>query len=192
LLSDASQVTAAIDRLVAFADAGADCLYAPGVQKREDIAAMVAAVAPKPVNVLMTGPGLVLAELADLGVRRVSIGGALARVAWGAMLKVAEEIKRGSFDGLSGAARARSSTASSGNSTLASRNAQPEIKSRVSNLTLVVPRGYPIFRAGITPILERKLPCRFGNNCPGWQPRSALRWFWPAAASTPFPPRIRR
>lgn len=104
LLSDASQVNAAIDRLVAFADAGADCLYAPGVQKREDIAAMVAAVAPKPLNVLMAGPGLVLAELAELGVRRVSIGGALARVAWGAMLKAAEEIKRGSFDGLSAAA----------------------------------------------------------------------------------------
>ncbi len=104
LLSDASQLNAAIDRLVAFADAGADCLYAPGVQKGEDIAAMVKAVAPKPVNVLMFGPGLALAELADLGVRRVSIGGALARVAWGAMLKVAEEIKRGSFDGLSAAA----------------------------------------------------------------------------------------
>lgn len=104
LLSDASQVSAAIDRLAAFADAGADCLYAPGVQKREDIAAMVKAVAPKPVNVLMFGPGLGLAELADLGVRRVSIGGALARVAWGAMLKVADEIKRGSFDGLAGAA----------------------------------------------------------------------------------------
>jgi 2-methylisocitrate lyase-like PEP mutase family enzyme len=104
LLRDASQVRAAIDRLVAFADAGADCLYAPGVQKREDIAAMVKALAPKPVNVLMFGPGLTLAELADLGVRRVSIGGALARVAWGAMLKVAEEIKQGSFDGLANAA----------------------------------------------------------------------------------------
>lgn len=104
LLSDPSQVGAAIDRLVAFAQAGADCLYAPGVRSREDIAAMVKAVAPKPVNVLMTGPGLSLAELADLGVRRVSIGGALARVAWGAMLKVAEEIKRGSFDGLGSAA----------------------------------------------------------------------------------------
>ena len=104
LLSDSGQVGAAIDRLVAFADAGADCLYAPGVWKREDIAAMIKAVAPKPVNVLMTGPGLTLGELADLGVRRVSIGGALARVAWGAMLKVAEEIKRGSFDGLGNAA----------------------------------------------------------------------------------------
>ena len=104
LLADASQVRAAIDRLVAFADAGADCLYAPGVQRREDIAAMVAAVSPKPLNVLMSAPGHSLAELADLGVRRVSVGGALARVAWGAMLKVAEQIKRGSFDGLSAAA----------------------------------------------------------------------------------------
>jgi 2-methylisocitrate lyase-like PEP mutase family enzyme len=104
LLGDPSQIGAAIDRLVAFADSGADCLYAPGVQRREDIAAMVKAVAPKPLNVLMSGPGLSLGELADLGVRRVSIGGALARVAWGAMLKVAEEIKRGSFDGLGSAA----------------------------------------------------------------------------------------
>jgi 2-methylisocitrate lyase-like PEP mutase family enzyme len=104
LLSDAGQVNAAIDRLMAFADAGADCLYAPGVQRREDIAAMVKAVAPKPLNVLMSGPGLSLAELADLGVRRISIGGALARVAWAAMLKAAEDIKRGSFDGLAGAA----------------------------------------------------------------------------------------
>ena len=104
LLGDPSQIGAVIDRLVAFADAGADCLYAPGVQRREDIAAMVKAVAPKPLNVLMSGPGLSLGELADLGVRRVSIGGALARVAWGAMLKVAEAIKRGSFDGLGSAA----------------------------------------------------------------------------------------
>jgi 2-methylisocitrate lyase-like PEP mutase family enzyme len=104
LLGDAGQIGAAIDRLVAFAEAGADCLYAPGVQRREDIAAMVKALAPRPVNILMSGPGHTLAELADLGVRRVSIGGALARVAWGAMLKVAEEIKRGSFDGLGSAA----------------------------------------------------------------------------------------
>jgi 2-methylisocitrate lyase-like PEP mutase family enzyme len=65
---------------------------------------VVRAVAPKPVNILMSGPGLSLAELADLGVRRVSIGGALARVAWGAMLKVAEEIRDGSFAGLASAA----------------------------------------------------------------------------------------
>jgi len=104
LLTDATQVSAAIDRLVAFADAGADCLYAPGLQRREDIAAMVKAVTPRPLNVLMYGPGHSVSELADLGVRRISIGGTLARVAWGAMLKVAEEIKNGSFDGLAGAA----------------------------------------------------------------------------------------
>jgi len=65
---------------------------------------MVRAVAPKPLNVLMAGPGMTVAQLADLGVRRISVGGALARVALGAMLKVAEEIKQGSFDGLANAA----------------------------------------------------------------------------------------
>jgi 2-methylisocitrate lyase-like PEP mutase family enzyme len=104
LLHDAAKVSRAIDSLVAFADAGADCLYAPGVTKREDIAAMVKAVAPKPVNVLMWGPDFTMAELADLGVRRISIGGSLARVAWAAMLKAAEQIKAGSFDGLANAA----------------------------------------------------------------------------------------
>jgi 2-methylisocitrate lyase-like PEP mutase family enzyme len=100
LLHDAAQVTQAIDTLVAFADAGADCLYAPGVTRREDIAAMVKAVAPKPVNVLMFGPGLTVAELAGLGVRRISIGGTLARVGWHAVMVAAEQIKAGSFDGL--------------------------------------------------------------------------------------------
>jgi len=104
LLGEGFTVSDAIDRLVAFAEAGADCLYAPGVKAKADIAAMVQAVAPKPLNVLMSGPGFTVAELADLGVRRISIGGALARVAWGAMLKVSEEIKRGSFDGLAAAA----------------------------------------------------------------------------------------
>ena len=99
LLSDAAALAPAIDRLVAFADAGADCLYAPGVQGRENIAVLVRAVAPRPLNVLMFGPGLSVAELADLGVRRISIGGALARTAWGAMLRVAEDIKAGSFAG---------------------------------------------------------------------------------------------
>jgi 2-methylisocitrate lyase-like PEP mutase family enzyme len=104
LLNDSFPVETAIDRLVAFAEAGADCLYAPGVMGRDNIAAMVRAVAPKPLNVLMSGPGMTVAQLADLGVRRISVGGALARVAWGAMLKVAEEIKQGSFDGLANAA----------------------------------------------------------------------------------------
>lgn len=104
LLGDEMTVTQAIDRLVAFADAGADCLYAPGVKEKADIAAMVRAVAPKPVNVLMSGPGLTVAELAELGVRRISVGGALARTAWAAMLKAAEEMQMGSFEGLAAAA----------------------------------------------------------------------------------------
>ena len=79
-----------IKRLTKFAEAGADCLYArPGPRKREDIVAIVKAVAPKPVNVLVGGPvGLTVADLADLGVRRISVGGALARVAWGAFHRV--------------------------------------------------------------------------------------------------------
>lgn len=107
LLHDAAQVTQAIDSLVAFADAGADCLYAPGVTRAEDIAAMVKAVAPKPVNVLMWGPGHSVQELADLGVRRISVGGTLARVGWQAMLNAAEQIKAGSFDGLANVAPGR-------------------------------------------------------------------------------------
>jgi 2-methylisocitrate lyase-like PEP mutase family enzyme len=103
MLFDPGAITAAIDKLVAFADAGADCLYAPGVKKKEDIATMVRAVAPKPVNVLVWGPGLSVAELADLGVRRISVGGTLARVAWGAMVAAAEKMRDGSFDGLAGA-----------------------------------------------------------------------------------------
>ena len=105
LLIDPAAVTPAIDRLIAFADAGADCLYAPGVVKKEDIAAMVRAVAPKPVNVLMMRPGLTLSELAGLGVRRISVGGALARVALGALIAAAEQMRAGSFDGLGGAAK---------------------------------------------------------------------------------------
>jgi 2-methylisocitrate lyase-like PEP mutase family enzyme len=87
-------------RLVAYAEAGADCLYAPGVREKDDIAAMVRAVAPRPVNVLVSGPGLSLAELAALGVRRVSVGGALARVAWAAVVAAATEMRGGSFAGL--------------------------------------------------------------------------------------------
>jgi 2-methylisocitrate lyase-like PEP mutase family enzyme len=102
LLADPKALTPAIDKLVAFADAGADCLYAPGVREAADIIAMVRAVAPRPVNVLMAGPGMTVAELADLGVRRISVGGALARVAWGAVATAAEQIKAGSFDGLAG------------------------------------------------------------------------------------------
>ncbi|MBI1683760.1 isocitrate lyase/PEP mutase family protein [Caulobacter hibisci] len=71
-----------IERLVAYAEAGADCLYAPVVTKYDDIAVIVAAVAPKPVNVLLWGPDMKVADLAGLGVRRASTGAALAAAAW--------------------------------------------------------------------------------------------------------------
>ena len=85
-----------IRRLEAFADAGADVLYAPGLKTRDEISAVVKAVAPKPVNVVMglAGGSLSLADLADLGVKRVSVGSALARAAYGAFLRAAEEIRR--------------------------------------------------------------------------------------------------
>jgi 2-methylisocitrate lyase-like PEP mutase family enzyme len=83
----------AIGRLTAFAEAGADCLYAPGVRSRDDVAALVSAVAPKPLNVLVGWPGdLNVAVLADLGVRRISVGGALARTAWAAFIAAATDI----------------------------------------------------------------------------------------------------
>jgi 2-methylisocitrate lyase-like PEP mutase family enzyme len=91
----------AIDRLVAFADSGADCLFAPGVTDTETIASIVKAVAPKPVNVLVSSPvpGLSVPRLAGLGVRRISVGSALARVAWGAFAKSARNIAdAGSFE----------------------------------------------------------------------------------------------
>jgi methylisocitrate lyase len=92
---------ATIARLIAYAEAGADCLYAPGIKTREQIAAVVKELAPKPVNVLWTGPGFTVTELAALGVRRISVGGALARTAWGAFLKAAREIAdNGSFAGM--------------------------------------------------------------------------------------------
>jgi 2-methylisocitrate lyase-like PEP mutase family enzyme len=94
-----------IARLQAYANAGADCLYAPGVRTREQIGAIVAAVHPKPVNLLMGAPGdLTLREIAELGVRRVSVGGALARAAWGGFMRAAQLLaSEGNFDGLAGA-----------------------------------------------------------------------------------------
>jgi len=102
LLVDPSTISSAIDKLVAFADAGADCLYAPGVREKGEIASIVRAVAPKSVNVVMMRPGLSLGELTDLGVRRVSIGGAIARVAWASIISLMDGISKGSFDGLAG------------------------------------------------------------------------------------------
>lgn len=81
-----------IRRLQAYAEAGADCLYAPRIETAEQISAVVAAVAPKPVNLLANAPFVTVAEAADLGVRRISVGGTLARTAWAGFLAAAEEI----------------------------------------------------------------------------------------------------
>jgi methylisocitrate lyase len=94
-------LTQTIRRLVAYAEAGADCLYAPGIQSRAEISAVVTAVAPRPVNVLVGSDFTTVAELAALGVRRISVGGALARAAWGGFLEAAREIaERGTFTAL--------------------------------------------------------------------------------------------
>lgn len=94
----------AIRRLKAYAAAGADCLYAPGINKREQIEAVVKAVAPKPVNFLNSGAfGFTVTDLAEMGVRRISVGGSLARVAMHAFIRTATEIARdGQFDGFAG------------------------------------------------------------------------------------------
>jgi 2-methylisocitrate lyase-like PEP mutase family enzyme len=89
-----------IRRLQAYAEAGADCLYAPRLDNLEHVAAIVAAVAPKPVNLLINAPFTTVAEAAALGVRRISVGGTLARTAWGGFLPVAREIAdAGTFTG---------------------------------------------------------------------------------------------
>lgn len=94
----------AIRRLKAFADAGADCLYAPGIKTREQIEAVVKAVAPKPVNFLMSAAiGFSVQDIADMGVRRISVGGTLARVAMHAFIRSAREIaEQGRFDSFAG------------------------------------------------------------------------------------------
>ena len=81
-----------IRRLEAFALAGADCLFAPGIKSKDDIAAVVKAVAPKPVNLIVSGNFITVAEAAELGVRRISIGGALARTAWAGFAAAAQEL----------------------------------------------------------------------------------------------------
>jgi methylisocitrate lyase len=91
-----------VRRLTAYAEAGADCLYAPGVRTREEITAVVRAVAPKPVNVLVGSNFTTVADMAALGVRRISVGGALARAAWGGFARAAGELARaGTFGGFS-------------------------------------------------------------------------------------------
>jgi len=90
-----------IRRLTAYAEAGADCLYAPGLRTAADIATVVQAVAPKPLNVLVNSDFATVAELTEIGVRRISVGGALALVAWTGFLQAAREIaEKGTFTGL--------------------------------------------------------------------------------------------
>lgn len=92
-----------IDRLTAYADAGADCLYAPGIKTKEDIAAVVKAVAPRPVNLLIGASALSLEQAEDLGVRRISVGGSLARMAWAGYMRAAKEMaEQGTFTELAG------------------------------------------------------------------------------------------
>jgi 2-methylisocitrate lyase-like PEP mutase family enzyme len=92
-------------RLRAYADAGADCLYAPGIHTREQITAVVEAVAPKPVNLLIgAASDWTVADVAAMGVRRISVGGGLARAAWAGVLRAARGLAEGGrFDGFAGA-----------------------------------------------------------------------------------------
>src|SRR6266576_2855228 len=101
LVGDPDPLHTALDRLVAYAEAGADCLYAPGVSKLGEIAQIVKTVAPKPINVLVSGFNhqLSVPQLADVGVRRISVGSGIALAAWGAFLRAAKDIKtNGTFN----------------------------------------------------------------------------------------------
>lgn len=105
LVGEKEPLADVLKRLVAYSKAGADVLYAPGARTEGDLRAIVSAVSPKPVNALVsTSNGMSVEELARLGVRRVSVGSALARVAWGGFLRAAKALSRGSFEGLEGAA----------------------------------------------------------------------------------------
>jgi len=103
LVRDPNAFSVSLERLSDYADAGADCLYAPGVTDPREIDAIVKAVSPKPVNVLVSrpDPNLTLTALTSLGVRRISVGSALARVAWGSFMRAAQSIATtGTFDSL--------------------------------------------------------------------------------------------
>jgi 2-methylisocitrate lyase-like PEP mutase family enzyme len=102
LLVGRENIDQVIKRLVAYSEAGAECLYAPGPTERAHLRAIVDAVAPKPVNILIGGPGgLTMRDAAELGARRVSVGGAFARAAWGGFIRSAKElIEEGTFDEL--------------------------------------------------------------------------------------------
>jgi 2-methylisocitrate lyase-like PEP mutase family enzyme len=107
LVHDNDPFATSMKRLTAYADAGADCLFAPGVTNPDEIAAIVKAVAPKPVNVIASrpDPNMTVAKLAELGVRRISVGSGLARVAWGAFIRAAQQIANdGTFSAFADAA----------------------------------------------------------------------------------------
>lgn len=107
LVGQSDPLRVSLERLTRFVEAGADCLYAPGVHEPDEIATIVKAVSPKPVNVLVSAPNpaLSVARLGDLGVRRISVGSGLARVAWGAFIRAAQTmVETGTFDGFAGAA----------------------------------------------------------------------------------------
>ena len=100
LVNDPNPLRTSLERLAAYAEAGANCLYAPGVRNPDEIAQIVKTVAPKPVNILVSGFNhqLSMSQVADLGVRRISVGSGLALAAWGAFLRAAQDIKtNGSF-----------------------------------------------------------------------------------------------
>ena len=99
----APDIDETIRRLRAYVEAGADCVYAPRIESLEHVSAIVAAVAPTPVNLLINSPFTTVAEAAELGVRRISVGGTLARAAWGGMLSAAQEIaEKGTFSAFQG------------------------------------------------------------------------------------------
>lgn len=103
LVGHADPLAESLRRLKAYAAAGADCLYAPGLSTLDQIDAVVDAVAPKPVNVLVGGvPSYRLQDLADHGVRRISVGGALARLSWGSVRTAAKSLAEGRFDEFAG------------------------------------------------------------------------------------------
>ena len=107
LLGARMGVSEVIDRLVAFAEAGADVLFGPGLRDPADIAAAVRAVAPKPLSIIAV-PALSLRQVADLGVRRISVGSGLARVAYGAVIDAARQMADGSFAAMTGGASGKS------------------------------------------------------------------------------------
>ena len=108
LVGHAEPLKESIRRLQSYAAAGADVLYAPGPTDREDIRSIVAAVSPKPVNIIMSGnTGLGVSDLAEMGVRRVSVGSALARAAWTGFIRAAKAMaEKGSFEGFDGSVSA--------------------------------------------------------------------------------------